>query len=232
MRRVLLLGAVCVLVAASASAMTLHLASPAKGVTLRGGSLAALDWTAIALPREAEEWEAFLSVNGGEYYAFRITPHLDIDRRQVTWIVPNVDATDARILIRVGDERDETGIELPLSFSIARDGSAGLQKPELAPEGESEPAREGDRDVIAWAYGDRSGSRVTQQWGRADRERAMSPVETVDGAEIVAIAPAAHSIIVPSLQSREPATPTAMRLRSFAAPHTPDILLISSRLNI
>ena len=232
MRKALLLAATCALVAASASAMTVHLASPADGSSLRGGSIATLDWSAVALPREAEEWEAFLSVNGGAYYAFRITPHLDIERREVTWTVPNVDAADARILIRVGDERDETGIELPLSFSIVRDPSAGLPKLELAPQGEAEAAREGEAEVIAWAFGDRSGSRVTQQWGYAGGESRVSRIDSVDRVEIVFVAPAPHPFVVPAPQRHEIANVSERRPRTIAAPHASDILLTSSRLNI
>ena len=232
MRKALLAAAISAFAAVSASAMTVRLVSPANGVTLRGGSLATLDWSALALPREAEEWEAFLSVNGGDYYAFRITPHLDIDRRHVTWTVPNVDASDARILIRVGDERDETGVELPVSFSITRDASGDLPNARLAPEGKSEAAREGDRDVIAWAYGDRSGSRVTQQWGGARSETRVARVVSVDRVEIVVAAPAPHPFVVPRVRPREIASVSGQGPRPIAAPHTSDILLTSSRLNI
>src|ERR1051326_1470417 len=62
--------------------------------TLRGGSFATIERPA-ALPANAEEWEAFLSLDGGAYYAFRITPHLDVARRTFTWVVPNVDTTRA-----------------------------------------------------------------------------------------------------------------------------------------
>src|SRR6187549_1402423 len=104
--------------ASFARADSLHLLAPEAGTTLRGGSFAELRWSAPQLPAAAEEWEAFLSIDGGTYYAFRVTPHLEIDLRHFTFIVPNVDTRDARILIRVGDEKRETHFELPGSFSI------------------------------------------------------------------------------------------------------------------
>jgi hypothetical protein len=231
--RKLLFGFVC-LIAVSASATTVRLVSPANGEALRGGSLARLDWRGVALPHEAEEWEAFLSVNGGAYYAFRITPHLDLDRRQVTWVVPNVDTKDARILIRVGDERDETGIELPVSFAIKRDASAGLPRPEIAPEGKSEAARDGDDDVIGWANGDRNGERVTQEFGHAANPCALTPVASAVAFRFVAVAPVPHQQLLfissePSLEKPR----AAQRHRPIdRSPHPSDVLLTSSRLNI
>src|SRR6476661_1831838 len=80
MRRLSL--AVALLAFASfARAESLRVVAPANGATLRGGSFAELRWTSARLPSDAEEWEAFLSVDGGKYYAFRVTPHLDIKLR-------------------------------------------------------------------------------------------------------------------------------------------------------
>ena len=233
MRKLVLFAFVC-FAAASASAATVHLVSPSNGEALRGGSTATLDWRGIALPAEAEEWEAFLSVNGGGYYAFRITPHLDLDKRRVTWLVPNVDAKDARILIRVGDERNETGIELPISFSIKHDAAVPLPKPELAPEGKSEAARDGDADVIGWAYGDRSGQRVTQEFGHAADECALAPVAAATAFHTIGLAPLPHTQpIVASIDESVEKPRAALRRRTV--PHKPqsaDILLESRRLNV
>ena len=98
-RVLLILASVCAL---PLSAETLRVAAPRAGVPMHGGTFATLEWTAGALPPHAEEWEAFLSVDGGRYYAFRITPHLDIDRRRFDFLVPNVGTGNARILIRTG----------------------------------------------------------------------------------------------------------------------------------
>src|SRR5512132_528159 len=108
MRRVLfaLLGAAPV--AASAGQISVRLQQPLDQSTLRGGSTAVITWSAGALGPGVVEWEAFLSVDGGQYYGARITPHLDISIREFRWTVPNVDTSNARILLRFGDERRET----------------------------------------------------------------------------------------------------------------------------
>ncbi|HEY6842566.1 MAG TPA: hypothetical protein VI391_00225, partial [Thermoanaerobaculia bacterium] len=67
---------------------TLQVVTPTTGTTLRGGHFATLTWSAPQLPRGAEEWEAFLSLNGGRYYAVRLTPHLDIRVHTFQVLVP------------------------------------------------------------------------------------------------------------------------------------------------
>lgn len=134
--------------------------APAAGAVLDGGSRATLEWHADApLPQEVEEWEAFLSVDGGAYYAVRITPHLDRRIRRFTFDVPNVASDDARILLRFGDEHREHEVELPLHLTIRRDASAPLPHVELEDE-PGERARERDEPVAAWVEGERDGSRL------------------------------------------------------------------------
>src|ERR1700712_2541253 len=108
---------------AKESGAAVELLAPRAGATLAAGSEAELAWTPGAgfsrLP-DAEEWEAFLSLDGGATYPVRITPHLDQDLRRVRWQVPPIPAADARLLLRFGDEREEeTSIVLPQRFSIA-----------------------------------------------------------------------------------------------------------------
>src|SRR5882672_4491802 len=112
---------VALLALPAAAAPLVELSAPVPGAALRGGSHALLSWRGERLPMVADEWEAFLSIDRGAHYRFRITPHLDLSLRSVVWLVPNVDATDARILIRFGNERQERAFELLMSFSIARD---------------------------------------------------------------------------------------------------------------
>ncbi len=131
-------------------------AAIAQGATLRGGSYAWLSRPAEQAPRGAEEWEAFLSIDGGAHYVFRITPHLDLALKSVSWLVPNVDAADARILIRTGDEKNEREFALPQSFSITRDGGRPLPPPNIA------VTKPGELGVVQWAEGDRAGTRVMQ----------------------------------------------------------------------
>jgi hypothetical protein len=136
----------------------LRVAAPADTSELAGGAAATIEWRASApLPAEVEEWEAFLSVDGGRYYALRITPHLDRDIRRFTFTVPNVTSADARILLRFGDEERETELESPLRFTIRYDGLAPRTWTTFADEvGES--ARVGAQPIVAWAAGGRDGA--------------------------------------------------------------------------
>jgi len=199
MRRFLLLTVA--LSAFAANASTLRLVEPRQGMTLHGGSQAAIEWSATSLPAHAEEWEAFLSLDGGKYYAFRITPHLDLDLRRVTWIVPNVDTKHARLLIRTGDERRETLFEFSASFSIARDPNAEQVVRHLVRFGRGEAAREGDAPVVAWADGARNGAGVTQQYAQSSHPRALVPRATIVRETASAIVPAANLIETPSILS-------------------------------
>jgi hypothetical protein len=136
-----------------------RLAAPAEGASLRAGALAELAWEPLAATAHAEEWEAFLSLDGGAHYTIRITPHLDRDLRRVLWQVPATPTRDARLLLRFGNEREETAVELPQRFSIA--GSGGPPGFEAAPVrlalGRGEPALPGHAGVVAWIEGDRRG---------------------------------------------------------------------------
>jgi hypothetical protein len=225
---VILAAAVC---AMPLSADALRVISPRAGATMRGGSFAALQWTAGALPPRAEEWEAFLSLDGGRYYAFRITPHLDIDRRAFDFLVPNVDTNDVRILIRTGDERHETLVELPDRFSIVRDDHADLPMHVLAGAGRAEAARQGDPLVVAWAEGDRAASRVTEQ---ASTEGSTSIVAT-NGQESMWPS-AAGPKLLRALSAIELTVEGAPLVRQFVSGcdriHSENLLLFCRRLNI
>src|SRR5258708_4683801 len=94
------------------------LIAPQAGVHLRGGSDSTLIWSAPSLPDGVNEWEAFLSLDGGTDYPLRITPHLDAGIRSFRWHVPNVAGNAVRILIRVGNERNERLVVLPQTFTI------------------------------------------------------------------------------------------------------------------
>src|SRR5690242_19787531 len=88
-----------------------RLAAPAPEAILQAGGMAEIAWEPLAgLARIGpfEEWEAFLSLDGGKTYPLRITPHLDRDLRRVQWRVPPVPADDARLLLRFGNEGRET----------------------------------------------------------------------------------------------------------------------------
>jgi hypothetical protein len=148
------------LIAAAAQAQPVELIAPRPGAVLEGGSETTLQWSASSLPAHAEEWEAFLSFDGGRYYATRITPHLEADRRSFRWRVPNVAASDVRILLRVGNERQERAIEFPQTFRIVP-GVVRTEVPEVhatLTEVTGESALPASPPVIEWVSGDRRGA--------------------------------------------------------------------------
>jgi hypothetical protein len=230
MRRILLIAAALSALAANAS--TLRLVEPRQGLTLRGGSQATIEWSATSLPAHAEEWEAFLSLDGGKYYAFRITPHLDLDLRRVTWIVPNVDTKNARLLIRTGDERRETLFEFSTIFSIARDPNAEQVVRHLIRFGRGEAAREGDAPVVAWADGARNGGGITQQYATTSHPRALVPRVRVVRETTSAIVPAANLIETRSILSSLDIGRDAHARQADSVLPAVDLLLVCRRRNV
>jgi len=229
MRRFLLIAAA--LSAFAANASTLRLVEPQGGVTLRGGAQATIEWSATSLPAHAEEWEAFLSLDGGKYYAFRITPHLDLDLRCVTWIVPNVDTHDARLLIRTGDERRETLFEFSAVFSIARDPNAEQVVRHLVRFGRGEAARDGDAPVVAWADGARNGAGVSVQTATPSHPRALVPRVTIPSESSGAVVPAANLIETPSFISSLDAGCDKYSRKTGSVLLSVDLLLVCRRRN-
>jgi hypothetical protein len=215
-----------------ARAEPLRLVAPASGTTLRGGSVAELRWSAGELPRDAEEWEAFLSVNGGGYYAFRITPHLDIELRTFTFIVPNVDAREARILIRAGDEKRETHFESRGSFAIVRDPRAEALIPPPLELGHGEAAREGERPVLSWTEGPRSGVGVTQRSSTALPPASLRALTTLACAADADLTPPANQLYTLPVAETDRAQDRVRARLPETLPRTVDLLLVCRRRNI
>jgi hypothetical protein len=189
----------------------LRLAAPRAGDVLHGGGFATIQWSADALPPHAEEWEAFLSIDGGKYYAFRIT-------------------RNARILIRTGDEKRETLFEIPERFTIVRDAHAEVQEPH-ASSGRAEAAREGDPVVIAWVDGDRAGSRVTQQVATpASKRIAASASDVRIDSPFAAPKTVRASIETRTIVASAPGS--LMFSRAVDRATAQDLLLVCRRLNI
>jgi hypothetical protein len=153
-------------------AMPIELVAPRTGDTLAAGSTAEIEWAPLARLfdlRGVEEWEAFLSLDGGATYPLRITPHLDADLRTFRWQVPPVAAADARLLLRLGDERRETLVELPQRFSIVSSPVAAppsflLTIPALNRGEKARLNQDGDEEegVVAWVEGSRRGGALRQ----------------------------------------------------------------------
>jgi hypothetical protein len=137
------------------------LTAPRAGDELKAGSLATVGWEEP--PPDAEEWEAFLSLDGGRSYPVRITPHLNLSIRSFAFKVPAFPTRDARILLRFGDERREIEVEAPQRFAILpglpglSEGGSWLASLKAAPS-RGEPARPGDPGVVVWVEGARDGS--------------------------------------------------------------------------
>jgi hypothetical protein len=228
-RALLIVAAVCAL---PLSAEVLRVTAPRASAPLHGGSFATLQWTAGALPPHAEEWEAFLSIDGGKYYAFRITPHLDIDRRRFDFAVPNVDTSNARILIRTGDEKRESLFELPEKYSIVRDANAEQLLPRVLQFGRGEAARDGDAAVISWADGDRNGSVVTQRSSTTVPSPSLGSRTTVTSYAPMVLAPAAHSVAAPSIVRARLTARGRLARNAEPIPLSLDLLLVCRRRNI
>jgi hypothetical protein len=209
--------------------------APRAGSVLRGGTTATIAWSATGLPAKAEEWEAFLSVDGGAFYAYRITPHLDLDRQHFTFEVPNVATRDARILLRVGDEREEHELEFGATFVIEADALLALAEPpkKIDDGARGEPARPGDRGVVAWVDGDRNGRHVATRSAARDAhglDDAQHAIETFE------IAEAASPLPLNAPRSTALALFLARRVLHRDVVPMPRIgrrvLLLGSRLNI
>ncbi|HEV7572193.1 MAG TPA: hypothetical protein VGQ21_11905 [Thermoanaerobaculia bacterium] len=232
MRRVSL-AVVLLAFASFARAESLRVVAPANGATLRGGSFAELRWTSAQPPAAAEEWEAFLSVDGGKYYAFRVTPHLDIHLRSFTFIVPNVDTRNARILIRTGDEVHELHFESRDSFSIVRDAKAEELLPRLSQSGRAEAARDGDPAVLGWTDGARNGSGLSQQSSAPVSSAAFATSIVATHGDVPVLVPAANVLAAPaSISTWLVAARVAHAGGSEPRATSVDLLLVCSRWNI
>jgi hypothetical protein len=204
---------------------------------LAAGSLAELSWEPLApfdrLPA-VEEWEAFLSLDGGAHYTMRVTPHLDRGLRRVLWQVPAAPTRDARLLLRFGDEHQETACELPQRFAILTAGAGldlGLSRQVFA---RGEPALPGQAGVVAWVEGDRRGGSAHAVTA-AEPPAARSPQCVTDGAAEPAVCEAAagssfdpaaaveisahvlpppRRVAVLSLERADPAAPVPILLQS------------------
>ncbi len=219
-----------------APAPEVRVLSPAAGEVLRGGAEAVLAWEpAGPLDPAIEEWEAFLSVDGGATYPIRVTPHLDLDLRRVSFPVPRLPSEDVRILLRLGDERREVPVEVPLRLAIA--GGAG---PLLSGAGTTlaagERPRPDDLGVVAWVAGSRRGERM-ETVVSAPPARGLGGVRVPSGARLAAAAEGGNEPPRPAPPAARtgPASRPAAPCRTLPADprSTParSILLQTARLN-
>ncbi|MGH7488313.1 MAG: hypothetical protein ACREMY_22350, partial [bacterium] len=153
------------------TAAPVRLVTPRAGARLVADSTAKLEWAPLARfdgLGEPEEWEAFLSLDGGATYPVRLTPHLDVDLRSIRFQVPSIPTANARILLRFGDERGETAIELPERIAIV--AASPVEAPAQAMKllrarrafEAGEPALPGQAGVVSWVEGSRRGGDLRQ----------------------------------------------------------------------
>lgn len=217
-----------------------RLLAPADGAVLSGGATATLAWEpgpGMSLDG-ADEWEAFLSLDGGATWPVRITPHLDLSLRRVTFPVPSVPSDDVRLLLRVGDEQSEAPFEVPGTFTITAitANPSALLPAAVTRYATGESALPGGRGVVAWVEGNRSGG---------DRQVAVAlpfaagwsgvHLEPIERLPLVAEHdPTSHDFAAPSRRvSAEPVpAPRYQHPRSRPAPPgARDILLATERLD-
>lgn len=132
---------------------------PAGAAALKAGTLATLRWEGFGAvpPAHAEEWEVFLSIDGGRTYPLRITPHLDLAVRGFVFQIPDLPTQDARLLLRLGDERNEVEVESPWTFAILP-GRSSSTRPRDVAFSRGESPRPHDPGVVFWVEGGRDGS--------------------------------------------------------------------------
>ena len=222
--------------AAPLAAPSVRLLSPAAGQVLEGGTDVTLAWEpAGPLDPRIEEWEAFLSVDGGATYPIRITPHLDLDLRRVSFPVPRLPSAYVRILLRLGDERREVPVAVPSRLAIAARPGPLLPSAAVAL-GAGERPRRDDLGVVAWVAGSRRGEHL-ETVVAAPPVRGMGGVRTPPEAR--AASPADGGSEPPRPAPPAPRTGLGSRPASPArpvpaAPHAAparSILLQTSRLN-
>jgi hypothetical protein len=217
---------------AAASAGT-RLLAPRAGAELAAGSLAEVAWEGSP-PAGAEEWEAFLSLDGGRTYPLRITPHLDLGIRRFTVRVPPFPTRDARVLLRFGDERREVEIETAQRFAIV--AAAAALPPDLGTAlSRGEKARSRDSGVVVWVEGARDGSGV-REVAAEGTDCDLRSVETGRLHWLPLFWPSRHraGLAAPALAARFLRTPDAARLRTealAASPLLPSVRLLTGRLN-
>lgn len=199
--------------------LQVQLVSPALEAVLPAGGALDFAWDFTAMPPAGvTEWELFLSLDDGRSYPFRLTPHLDLERRRVTVRLPETPTLTARFLLRVGNERDEVGIELGDSFEIAPSAFPAEFRPIPTVLTRGESARPGSAGVTRWVEGGRDGAGWREVTRRPEPtlNSGFTPGVLDLGGSIPPRQPAPHSLIDIRL-----AASTQLPLRPRAHGHVP-----------
>jgi hypothetical protein len=220
----------------------IELAAPGDGATLVGGGTAEIAWRETAefdRLTGATEWEAFLSVDGGNTYPVRLTPHLDLDIRRFSFRVPDLPSEEVRLLLRVGDEHAERSLPFATRLRIVRPASpipgaieAALAAPPTAAPGE--PAVAGGAGVLFWVEGDRDGSHLRHRSSAPlGVQSATDPALFPGGPEMLGgeDSDGLHTGARPAPATHPAANRTFVRFASVAPLLATDILLLIQRQN-
>ncbi|HTQ79885.1 MAG TPA: hypothetical protein VMM92_07810 [Thermoanaerobaculia bacterium] len=228
----------------AAARVPVRLLAPGDGTVLEAGGRATLDWAPLAelaRPGGWEEWEAFLSLDGGLTYSVRLTPHLDRALHRFSFAVPDLPSRDVRLLLRLGDERHERAIELPQRFTIAqrsprRLGQSRISSLTLHAWHRGEPARAGDAGVLTWVEGPRDGG-SSRPVAAVESERLSAGFSLPSEAGSPAMAPSgsppsgAPSIRQEPLTAFPPPAQAVIERTACAPPKALDLLLLLKRRN-
>lgn len=236
--RLLLLLPLPLWAAGVAGAAGPRLVAPVAGHELTAGSLAVVEWEGQPPLEEAEEWEAFLSLDGGRTHPLRITPHLDLSIRRFTFRVPAFPTRNARFLLRFGDERREVEVETPHRFTIVA-GWSGVSPASRISRAISlsrgERARSGEEGVVFWVEGARDGSGLRE----VVAEEVSLAFESVEPGHLPWIpllvpGPQRAGLAAPAVPSEAQRTPPPRRTETGLSPSAqdrPPVRLLISRFN-
>jgi hypothetical protein len=143
-------------VSAAEPSFDVRLLEPASGTHVVAGSTIFIDWDAATTPANVDEWEAFISIDGGRTYLSRATPHLDATIHRFRWTVPELPGADVTLLLRFGDEQDERRFVFPSRMRISGIAGATLVAPEPGARGEAFDVDE--EGATSWIDGPADGS--------------------------------------------------------------------------
>ena len=142
----ILLAAILVAPSARGSEPSPRLVSPPSGAIVVPGRIARIE--IAGAPSGADEWEAFVSVDGGRTYPLRATPHLPIRERAFDWNVPSLPPGPVRVKLRFGSRGVEREFLLDGPLSLGAGDSGSLVVPEAETVGAT-PAP-GEEGTVAW----------------------------------------------------------------------------------
>lgn len=212
-----------------------RLVAPVPGRELAAGSLAVVEWEGEPPLEEAEEWEAFLSLDGGRTHPLRITPHLDLSVRRFTFRVPAFPTRDARFLLRYGDERREVEVETPYRFTIVPGWGGVVSPASRISLSRGERARPGDDGVVVWVEGARDGSGLREVLAE-EADLAFHSVETrrLPWLFVLVPSPQRAAFGAPAVPFAAQRTPPPRRTETGPSPSAqerPPVRLLISRFN-